>query len=222
MHGAEKFSVQKADATGVVSNLRSSACHSLQSRRNRIPPTPCSCLLGCVCGGAPSLSSATSPPENPPKSGRRQTLEPPNVGFQPSPGTASSPRQHPSPPWEGSVPVWVWFLKKIYEEKKRKAFTLGLGWADCKQGPGSEAAGRTWVPRSAQRGRGVQAHLARGQLPWESGQSFTPARSRLTVSPSHSVRGPRQGGRLQVWGRLPHHPCTLAPAWERGCPWATF
>lgn len=49
VHQAEKkFNVQSGqiNATGVVSNLQISTCHSLQSRRNRIPPSSCSRLWG--------------------------------------------------------------------------------------------------------------------------------------------------------------------------------
>lgn len=70
------------------------------------------------CGGNPV---SAQPPSGetlavhlkvPPPLARGKTLAPPDLGFQPSPGTASTPRQHPSKSRGGRVPVWVWLKKK--------------------------------------------------------------------------------------------------------------
>ena len=92
------------------------------------------------CGGNPV---SAQPPSGetlavhlkvPPPLARGKTLAPPDLGFQPSPGTASTPRQHPSKSRGGMVPVWVWL------KKKKKGFHVGSTRGTVNREPGSIAA----------------------------------------------------------------------------------
>lgn len=67
---------------------------------------------------------------------RGKTLASPALGFQPSPGTASAPRQHTSTPREGRAPVCVWL------KKKKKVFHVGSTGGRVNREPGDTASAR--------------------------------------------------------------------------------
>lgn len=142
VHQAEKnFNVQSGqiNATGVVSNLQ------------KEQDSPQVLLLPA---GAPSLSSATRPPAGPPKSGGRQTREAPKWA---SSLAQASPQLHgniPHPPRKERFLSGFGLKKK----KKKRVSRWGVGWANSKQGTGSEAAeGPGYPERSVLLGRGFKA-----------------------------------------------------------------
>lgn len=163
-----------------VSNLLISTRHSLQSRRNRIPPAP----APACGGGAPSLSSATRSPAGPPKSGGRQTRE--------APKWASSLAQA-SPQLHGNIPHHPGkerFLSGFGLKKRKKRLSRSgggvVGWANGKQGTGSEAAeGPGYPERSVLLGRGFKATSPGANFSGNFGQSFSPALSLTVLRVTH-------------------------------------
>lgn len=161
-----------------------------------------------------SLSSALGPPEGPPKSGGRQTPEPPKWGSSPPPGTASAPRQHPSPSWEGRALVWVWLLKK-----KRKERLSRWQWGDQLTGNRSEQRRDLGTDACSLGGRGAPAHLGRGPLLREFPWALSPCPWR-PVPGWEAQGGEPPAGLGSGWTSITYR--ALDPTRERGCHWAPF
>lgn len=96
---------ERGDATGTGSSLQISVCHS----SNQKAPNPARLAPACRGRGGVGGNPVSAQPVSgetlavhlkvPAPLTRGKTLAPlapPDLGFQPSPGTASTPRQHPS------------------------------------------------------------------------------------------------------------------------------
>ena len=126
---------ERGDATGAVSGLR--ICLSFLKAEGAQSRPLGSRLRRKGWGGRNPVSA--QPPSGktpavhlkvPAPLARGKTLASPDLGFQPSPSTASTPRQHPSKSRGGRVPVWVWFKKRLSRWQPKGSSKQGT-WVHC-------------------------------------------------------------------------------------------